>query len=93
VKSLSSLKSLIAKNLAFIILFVLGLLIPQITSDQYILHLLILSFILATLGASWDMLAGYGGLFSFGHQAFYAIGDMHPPSFASTMGHLPGLGS
>jgi len=92
VKSLSSLKSLIAKNLAFIILFVLGLLIPQITSDQYILHLLILSFILATLGASWDMLAGYGGLFSFGHQAFYAIGGYASAIICINYGASPWLG-
>jgi len=86
-----SMKDLINRNWAFIILL-LGLLIPLITSDQYILHVLILSFILATLGASWDMLAGYGGLFSFGHQAFYAIGGYISAIICIHYGVSPWLG-
>jgi branched-chain amino acid transport system permease protein len=90
-RSFLSLRDLVIKNWIFIIIL-LGLLIPLITSDQYILHILILSFILATLGASWDMLAGYGGLFSFGHQAFYAIGGYASAIICINYGISPWLG-
>lgn len=40
----------------------------------YIMHILITAFFYAILAASWSMLAGYAGQFSFGHLGFMGIG-------------------
>lgn len=49
------------------------LLLPLFT-QTYWLHVLIVAYFYAILAASWALLAGYAGQFSFGHMAFMAIG-------------------
>ncbi len=41
---------------------------------DYIMHIMITAFFYAILAASWSMLSGYAGQFSFGHMGFMAIG-------------------
>lgn len=41
---------------------------------DYIMHIFITAFFYAILAASWSMLAGYAGQFSFGHMGFMGIG-------------------
>ncbi|WP_111731763.1 branched-chain amino acid ABC transporter permease [Roseovarius amoyensis] len=41
---------------------------------DYVMHILITGFFYAILAASWSMLSGYAGQFSFGHMGFMAIG-------------------
>lgn len=41
---------------------------------NYVMHVWITALFYATLAASWALLAGYAGQFSFGHMAFMAIG-------------------
>lgn len=51
------------------------LVLPVFISDSpYIMHLAITAFFYAILAASWSLLAGYAGQFSFAHMAFMAIG-------------------
>lgn len=57
-----------------ILFFIIFFMIPVITQDNYILHILILTFLWATMGMSWNLLAGFTGLVSFGHAAFFGIG-------------------
>lgn len=40
----------------------------------YVMHILITAFFYAILAASWSMLAGYAGQFSFGHIGFMGVG-------------------
>ncbi|TAM78224.1 branched-chain amino acid ABC transporter permease [bacterium] len=42
--------------------------------NSYWLHVISVSWYYAILAASWALLAGYAGQFSFGHMAFAAIG-------------------
>lgn len=65
--------------------------------DAYWLHVLSTSWYYAILAASWALLAGYAGQFSFAHMAFAAIGgytsglltvDLHLPV---TLGILCGV--
>ena len=51
---------------------ILGL--PLVVQAPYILHLLILSMLFALLSCSWNLITGWAGLKTFGHQAFFAIG-------------------
>ncbi len=41
---------------------------------DYIMHIFITGFFYAILAASWSMLSGYAGQFSFGHMGFMGVG-------------------
>lgn len=49
------------------------LLFPAITTDYYILMILIYANVYAVFAASWDILAGVTGQFSFGQALFFGI--------------------
>jgi branched-chain amino acid transport system permease protein len=59
-------------------IFALGVLafalIPQFIESPYALHILILFFMNAALGQSWNIVGGYAGQYSLGHAAFYGFG-------------------
>ena len=51
-------------------------LLPVITGDNYnySLHLLLFAFLYISMASSWNILGGYAGYISLGHNVFYAIG-------------------
>ncbi|HBG99750.1 MAG TPA: branched-chain amino acid ABC transporter permease [Rhodobacteraceae bacterium] len=64
-------------NAAGVLLILFFALFPLVYTGgnyDYVMHVLITAFFYAILSASWSMLAGYAGQFSFGHMAFMAIG-------------------
>ena len=61
------------KNAIFLSLLILLIFLPGISSDYYILLILIFANIGAVFAASWDLTAGVTGLFSFGHVIFFGI--------------------
>ncbi|MBC8269555.1 MAG: branched-chain amino acid ABC transporter permease [Rhodospirillaceae bacterium] len=66
-----------APNIAGVVLIAFFMAFPFVyTADDYpyIMHILITGFFYAILTASWTMLAGYAGQFSFGHMGFMAVG-------------------
>jgi branched-chain amino acid transport system permease protein len=58
---------------------------PLVVPDPFIMHLLVLSAIYAALATSLNLVMGYSGLLSLGHQAFFGLG-----AYASAL--LSGLG-
>lgn len=60
--------------------------------QNYVLHLLILSLIFAILASSWNLIAGYSGIFSFGHQAFFGIGAYVSALMSMNLGISPWFG-
>jgi branched-chain amino acid transport system permease protein len=54
--------------------FIVFALLPLFVRDPYLLHLLILSLVFGVLASSWNLLFGFMGVYSFGHQAFFGIG-------------------
>jgi len=71
-------------------LLVLLLFVPALTRDYYILRILIFANIFAVFGASWDILAGITGIFSFG-QAFFFGGAGYISAFLNVKLGLPPL--
>ena len=66
-----------APNVAGIVLIAFFMAFPFVYTANdypYIMHILITGFFYAILTASWTMLAGYAGQFSFGHMGFMAVG-------------------
>jgi branched-chain amino acid transport system permease protein len=58
---------------------------PLVVPDPFIMHLLVLSAIYAAFATSLNLVMGYSGLLSLGHQAFFGLG-----AYASAI--LSGLG-
>ncbi len=49
-------------------------LIPAVTSSGVVLNVAIMTLYAALLGQAWNILAGFGGQFSFGHAVFFGTG-------------------
>lgn len=47
---------------------------PLVVADDFIMHLLVLSAIFVALASSLNLVMGYSGLLSLGHQAFFGLG-------------------
>ena len=48
--------------------------LPLFVTSGYALNAIILTLYAALLGQAWNILAGFGGQFSFGHAAFFGTG-------------------
>src|SRR5262245_27035764 len=59
---------------------------------RYFLEILISVLFVAYLGASWNILGGYAGQFSFGHAAFFGIGAYTSTLLFLRAGVTPWLG-
>ena len=46
---------------------------PLFSTNAYLLHVTILAMIFAIFAASWNLVTGFAGLKTFGHQAFFAV--------------------
>lgn len=63
------------RNLAIVILLLIAIMLPIFIGNQsYIMHILIVVLIFASLAQSWNMLAGFAGQPSLGHNVFFGIG-------------------
>lgn len=60
-------------------LVVLGLLLvpllrPFISSYNYVLHIMLVTFMWIAMTSSWNIIGGYAGYVSLGHNVFFALG-------------------
>ena len=64
------------KIIPFLILIVLtGLPIIQFFGNyNYLIHIVLFSFLYITMSSSWNIIGGYGGFISLGHNVFFGIG-------------------
>lgn len=64
------------RTLAIILLLLLiAILLPIFIGEQtYIMHILIIIFIFASVVQSWNILSGFAGQISLGHNVFFGIG-------------------
>jgi branched-chain amino acid transport system permease protein len=62
-----------SRNVIFLLLFILLIGFPLISSGYYILLILIFANVGAVYAASWDLTAGVTGQFSFGQVLFFGI--------------------
>lgn len=78
-------------HLPLVASLVLLCLVPLWVGSPYVLHLFILSMIFAMLSASWNLINGYAGIFTFGHQAFFGLGAYFSALLAMRLGLSPWL--
>jgi len=64
------------KLIPLLILFILFFLplIQFIGNYNYLIHILLFGFLYITLSSSWNIIGGYGGFISVGHNVFFGIG-------------------
>lgn len=65
---------------------------PFISSHQFYLHVLTLIFIFAFVSEAWNLVSGYGGLFSLAHAAFFGVGAYATAILYVDYGITPWLG-
>jgi branched-chain amino acid transport system permease protein len=76
-----------------VVVFVLVmLLLPLLSSDPYLLRILVLTSIFAIFAASWDLLSGYTGQLNFGHALFFGVGA-YGAAMLNLHAHIPPWGS
>jgi branched-chain amino acid transport system permease protein len=63
-----------ARNAALAATMALLLAVPWVTSSNAWLSFWITTLLFGLLGQAWNILAGYGGQFSFGHALFFGTG-------------------
>jgi ABC-type branched-subunit amino acid transport system permease subunit/pimeloyl-ACP methyl ester carboxylesterase len=68
------------------------LLLPLVSSNMYLRHLLVLSFVFGVVASSWDLSLGFGGLFNFAHVALFTVGIYTYGFIGLTLGLSPWLG-
>jgi branched-chain amino acid transport system permease protein len=62
------------RTVALAVLIVGLALLPLVIRSEFWLGFWFVSLLFALLGQSWNVLAGYGGQYSFGHAAFFGTG-------------------
>lgn len=75
-----------------VIYFLSGLLPIFFHQNLNIMNILILCFIWGVVAASWDLIMGVAGIFTFGQVAFYVIGAYSSAILTRTFGISPWLG-
>jgi branched-chain amino acid transport system permease protein len=60
--------------LAIAALVAAGLVLSFVVQERYSHRVLTLVFLWAAMGLSWNIISGYAGQISFGHQVFFGIG-------------------
>ena len=58
----------------YAVICILALLIPVVIKDNYILHLLIVSIVWASVATHWNLTLGYGGMFHIAQPTFLTVG-------------------
>src|SRR4030095_684504 len=69
-----------------------GLILTFVLSERYHHRILTLVFLWAAMGLAWNIISGYAGQISFGHQAFFGIGAYTTVLLAAKLKLTPWLG-
>ena len=80
------------KTPAIAAMVIILMILPVFIKDPYIMNIIILSLLFAVLACSWNLICGYTGIFTFGHQAFFGIGAYVSALLSMKLGLSPWLG-
>jgi branched-chain amino acid transport system permease protein len=69
-----------------------GLVVTLLIEERYHQRVLTLVFLWATMGLAWNIISGYAGQISFGHQVFFGIGAYGTVLLLVKTGLTPWLG-
>jgi branched-chain amino acid transport system permease protein len=63
--------------------------VPMIAANTFLMHVLILILLYASMAQAWNVIGGYGGQTSFGHAVFFGIGAYSAGMAVVTYGMSP----
>src|SRR5256884_3216270 len=78
--------------IAIIVVVAVGLAASFVVQERYHHRVLTLVFLWASMGLAWNIISGYAGQISFGHQAFFGIGAYVTVLLVVKLGLTPWLG-
>jgi len=79
-----------AVGIAAVVFFVaLITVIPAFTQEPYTILILTMCMLWAGVASSWNLIAGYAGIFTLGHQALFGLGAYVSSIFAMKLGITP----
>jgi ABC-type branched-subunit amino acid transport system ATPase component/ABC-type branched-subunit amino acid transport system permease subunit len=78
--------------LAIAAVVAVGLVVSFALTERYHHRILTLVFLWAAMGLAWNIIGGYAGQISFGHQAFFGIGAYVTVLLAATLKLTPWIG-
>jgi branched-chain amino acid transport system permease protein len=76
----------------FGVLLAAGLALPLVSSDQFVLRLVMFSFIWSAFAVAWNLFSGYSGFISFGHAVFFGVGGLTSTWMQINMDVVPWIG-
>ena len=77
---------------AIAVVVAVGLVASFVVQERYHHRVLTLVFLWASMGLAWNIISGYAGQISFGHQAFFGIGAYVTVLLVVKLGLTPWLG-
>jgi len=77
---------------AIAVVVAVGLVMSFVVQERYHHRVLTLVFLWASMGLAWNIISGYAGQISFGHQAFFGIGAYVTVLLVVKLGLTPWLG-
>lgn len=69
-----SIESAFQRNKLLMAMLALLFIVPYIIPNKYFIHVATVCWILSLASLGWNVAYGYGGLFAFGHTAFFGLG-------------------
>ena len=65
------------------------IILPFAVPSPYVRHLIIIAMIYAIVASNWNLSLGYGGVFNFGHLAFFGLGAYASAILSKSVGISP----
>jgi branched-chain amino acid transport system permease protein len=78
--------------LGIVVVIAVGLVLSLALGERYHHRILTLVFLWAAMGLAWNIISGYAGQISFGHQVFFGIGAYVTVLLAAKLKLTPWLG-
>lgn len=85
-------KSISNKKIFFLSVLLFLFILPLLIKNDFYLDGLILIFLWGAFAGAWNILAGYGGMMSLGHNAFFGIGAYTSTLLLLNYGLTPWIG-
>jgi branched-chain amino acid transport system permease protein len=79
------------KFIGYAVLILAAILLPFLITDNYTLHLIIVSLVWASVVTNWNLTLGYGGMFHIAQPTFLAVGGYTAAIAAVSGGVSPWL--
>lgn len=79
-------------RMLYVTLLVVSVLFPFFASDNYLIHLFVMTFIWGVVATNWNLTLGYGGMFHIAQLTLFAVGGYASAILSASAGISPWIG-